>query len=94
VTRLDGGYVRPHDLQIHPESGDPGWREAVVDRVTLLGFEVHVELHLLDGQHVWSQITRNELARHPLWSGQHVFVEAIDAQHFLNETSAASMGTN
>jgi sulfate transport system ATP-binding protein len=87
VTRLiDGAYVRPHDLVLHLDRENPVWQEAVIDRVTLLGFEVRVELNLVGGQPVWAQITRNEYARRQLQlqTGRRVFVEALRARHFDN----------
>jgi sulfate transport system ATP-binding protein len=84
VTRLDGAYVRPHDLQLHLDRGNAGWPEAFVDRVTPLGFEVRVELNLVSGQQVWAQITRNEFAARQiqLRSGQRVFIETLHARRF------------
>src|SRR4051794_28080688 len=43
VTRIGGELVRPHDLELL-ENSVPGAREAVVERVVRLGFEVRVEL--------------------------------------------------
>jgi sulfate transport system ATP-binding protein len=84
VTRLDGAYVRPHDLSLHLDRHNPAWHEAVIDRVNPLGFEVRVELHLVSGQPVWAQITRNQFADRQLQfqPGQHVFVEAIHSRRF------------
>src|SRR4051794_32737757 len=48
VTRIGGELVRPHDLELL-ENSVPGAREAVVERVTRLGFEVRVDLDV-DGQ--------------------------------------------
>jgi sulfate transport system ATP-binding protein len=87
VTRLDGAYVRPHDVVLHRAAGDPARRAAVVDRVTLLGFEVRVELHLLDGHQLWVQITRNKLAEQPLEIGQRVYVEVLRARRFTSHAA-------
>ena len=49
--------MRPHDIAIVEEPG-PGTREALVERVAHLSFEVRVELTLDDGRDVWVQLTR------------------------------------
>jgi sulfate/thiosulfate transport system ATP-binding protein len=75
VNHLDGALVRPHDVAIH-SSPNGATREATVERLTHLGFEVRVELKLADGGHLWSQITRDDLERMELAPRQRVFVEA------------------
>jgi sulfate transport system ATP-binding protein len=57
ATRLDGVWVRPHDLMLHRESGT-GDHRATVDRITHLGFEVRVDLVLDDGETTWVQLSR------------------------------------
>jgi sulfate transport system ATP-binding protein len=57
VNRLGDAFVRPHDIQILPESDGTG-TEAIVERVVHLGFEVRVELKLHDGREIWAQVTR------------------------------------
>jgi sulfate transport system ATP-binding protein len=84
VNQLDGTFVRPHDLVIHPHPPVPARpaREAVVERLTHLGFEVRVELALNDGHRLWSQITRDDLDRLGLEHQQRVFVEPRHARTF------------
>ena len=48
VTRIDGQLLRPHDLELLTLPA-AGAREAVVDRVTRLGFEVRVDLAIGEG---------------------------------------------
>src|SRR3954454_18776823 len=74
VNQLDGAFVRPHDLVIHPFPPQPARpaRAAVVERLTHLGFEVRVELALHDGHRLWSQITRDDLDRLGLENHQQV----------------------
>jgi sulfate transport system ATP-binding protein len=82
VTRLDGALVRPHDLVLHGERGSQDWPEARIERVTSLGFEVRIELRGLDGQPLWAQVTRGELAEHQFHLGQHVFIQVLRATRF------------
>jgi sulfate/thiosulfate transport system ATP-binding protein len=59
VSKLDDGLVRPHDIHIVREPAD-GAREAMVNRVVHLGFEVRVELELGDAGPVTAQLTRDQ----------------------------------
>ena len=58
VTRLDGHWVRPHDIEVlrdpHPE-GTP----ATVVRLQRVGFEVRAELQT-GGSRPWVQLTRSQ----------------------------------
>jgi sulfate transport system ATP-binding protein len=87
VNHLDGAFVRPHDVAIHPLPAVRGLREATVDRLTHLGFEVRVELKLADGGRLWSQITRDDLERMELAPGQRVSVEALRERRFTEEAT-------
>ena len=49
-------------------------KEAIVERVVHLGFEVRVELALDDGRLVSAQVTRDEAEELELRNGQIVFV--------------------
>jgi sulfate/thiosulfate transport system ATP-binding protein len=73
VAQLGGQLVRPHDIAVstHPE---PDALEAQVTRVTHLGFEVRVELHLSNGQSVIAQLTRTEAAELELAAGDIVWL--------------------
>jgi sulfate transport system ATP-binding protein len=90
VNHLDGAFVRPHDVAIHasPAPAARGLREATVDRLTHLGFEVRVELTLADGGRLWSQITRDDLERMELAPRQRVFVEPLRLRRFGDEDAA------
>src|SRR4051812_22028195 len=48
ANRVGDTFVRPHDLELALEPG-PGTREAMIERVLHLGFEVRVELVRDDG---------------------------------------------
>jgi sulfate transport system ATP-binding protein len=74
VTRIAGELVRPHDLELLAEPVS-GAREAVVERVTRLGFEVRVDL-MVDGAEAWAQATRGTAEHLDLKPGDHVWVVA------------------
>ena len=74
VNRLDDAFVRPHDLELTLEPSNGTTREALVERVLYLGFEVRVELVGEDGERLSVQITRDEAERLEIESGQIVFV--------------------
>jgi sulfate/thiosulfate transport system ATP-binding protein len=59
VARLGDRLVRPHDLDVTIDRR-PWAREAMVERVVHLGFEVRIELLLDDGETAWAQVTRAE----------------------------------
>jgi sulfate transport system ATP-binding protein len=73
VNRFGDAFVRPHDIEITLASNGTT-REATVQRVVHLGFEVRVELVFPDGTHFWAQVTRHEVERLDLAEGQSVFV--------------------
>ena len=73
VTRVGDSFVRPHDLEIQIEP-DGSSAEAMIERVVHLGFEVRVELVLESGEHVWAQVTRDDVERLELAAGQIVYV--------------------
>jgi sulfate transport system ATP-binding protein len=77
TTELDGTAVRPHDLVIHRRDGggDVG-HPARVERVTHLGFEVRVDLALVDGTRTWVQLSRAGATELDLTAGDDVTVEA------------------
>ena len=74
VNRLDDAFVRPHDLELTLEPNNGTAREALIERVLYLGFEVRVELVRDDGERMSVQLTRDEAERLELESGQIVFV--------------------
>jgi len=77
ATQLDGEWVRPHDLIVHPlEDGRPTGAavEGTVVRVTHLGFEVKVDIDLVAGGSCWVQLSRGSAAELGLQGGQPVWV--------------------
>jgi sulfate/thiosulfate transport system ATP-binding protein len=73
VSELAGRWIRPHDVEILLEPSD-GAAEAMIDRVTHLGFEVRVELSLGDGDSTWVQTTRGRAEELELSEGQIVWL--------------------
>ena len=81
VNRVDGTWVRPHDLQLMLEPGD-GADEALIERIVHLGFEVRVELARADGARLRAQVTRDECEQLELAAGQIVWVRAAAERVF------------
>jgi len=76
VNHLGGAYVRPHDLELLLEPNG-ATREAQVERIVHLGFEVRVELVGDDGERFAVQLTRDEVERLELERGQIVYARPI-----------------
>jgi sulfate transport system ATP-binding protein len=76
ANRLGDAWVRPHDLALTLEPGG-GSREAMIERVVHLGFEVRVDLVDGDGERLSVQTTRDELEQLELERGQIVYVEPV-----------------
>jgi sulfate transport system ATP-binding protein len=73
ANRLGDAYVRPHDLELVLEPNG-STREAMIERILHLGFEVRVELVREDGEPLSVQLTRDEAERLELDRGQIVYV--------------------
>ena len=73
ANRFDEGWVRPHDVEVTLDPGEAS-REALVDRVVHVGFEVRAELVRDDGVHLNVQLGRDEAERLELAEGQIVWV--------------------
>jgi len=71
--RFDGTFVRPHDLEVTLQPNGTT-REAMVERIVHLGFEVRVELVGDDGEHFSVQLTRDHAELLELAEGQIVYV--------------------
>ncbi|MEA2475284.1 MAG: sulfate/thiosulfate transport system ATP-binding protein [Thermoleophilaceae bacterium] len=82
VTTLDGRLVRPHDVQLLPVPGAAS-DEAVVERVSRLGFEVRVELTRASGEKVVAQLSRAEERELELREGDIVHVRGVDSASVL-----------
>jgi sulfate transport system ATP-binding protein len=73
VNRLGDAFVRPHDVELALEPNGTT-REAMIDRIVHLGFEVRIELEREDGERLAVQLTRDEAERLELERGQIVYV--------------------
>jgi sulfate transport system ATP-binding protein len=73
VSRLGERLIRPHDVLISLEI-TPGSIEAMVERVVHLGFEVRVQLELVDGTRATAQLTRGQAEELELARGDVVYV--------------------
>lgn len=81
VNRIGDAFVRPHDLELVLDAG-ASTREAMVQRIVHLGFEVQVELVRDDGAPLSVRLTRDEEERLELVRGDIVHVRPIRATTF------------
>jgi sulfate/thiosulfate transport system ATP-binding protein len=81
ANKLDGAWVRPHDVELrHEPNGST--REAQVERIVRLGFETRVELVRDDGERLYAQLTRDEADELELTRGDIVFVRTRKEKTF------------
>ena len=73
VSRLGDRLVRPHDLHVTHDPRD-GAVEAMVQRITHLGFQVRLELSLAEGEDVTVQVSRGEAEALGVHDGDIVWV--------------------
>src|SRR6266540_2830934 len=81
TTRIEDGFVRPHDLEL-VAAGEPDAVPAQVTRVVHLGFEVRVELRTTAGDDVTVQLTREQAGNLELEPGDEVCVRAAELRVF------------
>jgi sulfate transport system ATP-binding protein len=81
ANRLGDAWVRPHDFELVLEPNG-ATREAQVERVVHLGFEVRVELQRDDGEPFAVQLTRDQAETLELERGQIVFVRPTRERRF------------
>jgi sulfate transport system ATP-binding protein len=72
--RFDNTFVRPHDLEVTLQPNGTT-REAMVERIVHLGFEVRVELVRDDGDRFSVQLTRDQAEMLELATGQIVYIK-------------------
>jgi len=73
ANRIGDRFVRPHDLDVALDPVDGGV-EAMIARISSLGFEARVELAAADGDALTVQLTRERLEELELERGQIVWV--------------------
>jgi sulfate transport system ATP-binding protein len=73
ASRFDDGWVRPHDIEVVLEPNGTT-REAQVERIVHLGFDVRAELVDGDGAQFAAQLTREHAETLELEPGQIVYV--------------------
>ena len=83
VNRFGNALIRPHDLDLGLVKVD-GAEEAMIERVSHLGFEVRVELSMASGDRAWAQVTRAEAEELELEQGQIIFARPSRAKVFEN----------
>ena len=76
ATQIDNAWVRPHDFEL-VLAPNGSTREAQVERVVHLGFEVRAELVRDDGENLAVQLTRGQATQLELEQGQIVYVRPI-----------------
>ncbi|HBB30952.1 MAG TPA: sulfate ABC transporter ATP-binding protein [Cyanobacteria bacterium UBA8803] len=74
-------FVRPHDIEVQT-SPEGAAAKAVVKRVIHLGWEIQIELALVDEQEVVAHLSREQFAQLNLKLGQQVFVKPKDVKSF------------
>jgi sulfate transport system ATP-binding protein len=73
VSRVGDELIRPHDFELMLEPNGTT-EEAMIERVTHLGFEVRVEFTLPSGQAAWAQVTHERAEELELAEKQIVYV--------------------
>jgi len=68
-------FVRPHDLELHTSNYRQLSAVAEVKRVTHLGWDIQVDLTLADGGEIVAHLSKEQLAKLELQSGDRVFVQ-------------------
>jgi sulfate/thiosulfate transport system ATP-binding protein len=80
ATRLDGVWVRPHDITLHDVPGGDGRVPVTVERVVHLGSEVKVELLVDGGSSAWARLSRVDAQRLALREGERMWADAPGAR--------------
>jgi sulfate/thiosulfate transport system ATP-binding protein len=86
ANRFGDSWVRPHDLELVLEPNG-STREAMVERIVHLGFEVRAELMRDDGQPLAVQLTRDQAEQLELERGQIVYVRPTRETTFAVRSS-------
>jgi sulfate/thiosulfate transport system ATP-binding protein len=81
ANRLGAAWVRPHELEIVERPASDAV-EAMIERITLYGFDARVELTPAEGDGLTVQLTRQVLEELELEQGQIVWVRAARERLF------------
>jgi sulfate/thiosulfate transport system ATP-binding protein len=81
VTSFGDLLLRPHDVDVRLDPA-AGSREAMIERLVHLGFEVRAELVLSDGQRLLAQLSREEAGALDLERGQIVYARPEPERSF------------
>jgi sulfate transport system ATP-binding protein len=92
ATRLDGAWVRPHDLAISLENR-AGALPGTIARVVRLGFETRVEVVLEDGTDTWVQLAGRAFEELGAAPGERVYVSVAHERDFSEVVSAPAVST-
>src|SRR5437868_377110 len=84
VNKLDDAWVRPHDIELRYEPNG-ATREAQVERIVRLGFEIRIDLVRDDGERLYAQLARDEADQLELNVGDIVYVRARKTRTFGTE---------
>ena len=76
VNRIGPAFVRPHDVEVMAEPNGSS-QEALVERLSHLGFEVRAELVRDDGERMVAQLSREAAEALELATGQIVHVRTL-----------------
>ncbi|MEZ5102446.1 MAG: TOBE-like domain-containing protein [Thermoleophilia bacterium] len=88
VNRIGDLWVRPHDLEVRLDP-DHATREAMIERIVHLGFEVRADLVLDTGDHVTVQLSRHEAEQLELRAGSIVYLVARETRRFDRQPAIA-----
>ena len=92
ANRLGDAWVRPHELEI-VETPSADSVEAMIERITLYGFDARVELTPAEGDVLTVQLTRQGLEELELEQGQIVWVRAAHERVFAGTEQPASFAS-
>jgi sulfate/thiosulfate transport system ATP-binding protein len=81
ANRVGDAFVRPHDLELTLEPNGTT-REAMIERIVHLGFEVRLDLVRDDGEKIQVQLTRDQVDELELEQGQIVYVRPTRSTSF------------
>jgi sulfate transport system ATP-binding protein len=90
ANQFGDAWVRPHDLEVVTEPNGTT-REAQIERIVHLGFEVRVELVRDDGEQFSVVLTRDQAETLELAEGQIVFVRPTREQRFEKVSDTAGV---